>query len=87
MFKNPWTEQKQPQPDDDGEPESKKLKVSVPEILRHPLDMFFCSMCESTKQLPTDLQLRVKKKLFEAVTQAEEEFNARKPLTTRKIEY
>lgn len=37
-----------------------------------PLDMFFSSMCETTKSLPTRLQILVKRKVFQAVIEAEE---------------
>ncbi|KAF5303337.1 hypothetical protein FQA39_LY10076 [Lamprigera yunnana] len=38
----------------------------------HPLDMFFLSMCATTKNLPPYVQLQVKKKIFQAVIEAEE---------------
>lgn len=37
-----------------------------------PLDMFFLSMCATTKNLPPYVQLQVKKKIFNAVIEAEE---------------
>ncbi|KAK5638267.1 hypothetical protein RI129_012562 [Pyrocoelia pectoralis] len=37
-----------------------------------PLDMFFLSMCATTKNLPSYVQLQVKKKIFNAVIEAEE---------------
>lgn len=37
-----------------------------------PLDMFFLSMCATTKNLPEYVQLQVKKKIFQAVIEAEE---------------
>ncbi|XP_069696487.1 uncharacterized protein [Periplaneta americana] len=86
MFSNSWPEQQiQVSAEEDEEPEAKKVRVSTPDVdvdtapagSRDPLDMFFCSMCESTKRLQVDLQLRVKRQLFEAVAQAEEEQQAR----------
>ncbi|CAH0400699.1 unnamed protein product [Chilo suppressalis] len=37
-----------------------------------PLDIFFNSMCQSTKRFPFPTQIRIKRKLFEAVMEAEE---------------
>lgn len=37
-----------------------------------PLDIFFNSMCQSTKRLPYPTQIRIKKTLFSAVIEAEE---------------
>lgn len=37
-----------------------------------PLDIFFNSMCQSTKRLPYPTQIRIKKTLFGAVIEAEE---------------
>lgn len=39
----------------------------------NPIDIFFTSMCESTKKLPVDLQIRVKREIFHTVMAAEEE--------------
>lgn len=41
---------------------------------RHPMNLFFDSMCETTKNLPDWLQRQVKKKVFEAVSEAEDTY-------------
>ncbi|XP_067008278.1 uncharacterized protein [Anabrus simplex] len=38
-----------------------------------PLDMFFASMCETTKRLPPPYQNTIKRELFQVVMQAEEQ--------------
>lgn len=42
------------------------------------LDHFFLSMCETTKHLPGNLQTQVKRKVFQAVIEAEEAFEQAK---------
>ncbi|KAL4714335.1 hypothetical protein ACJJTC_009687 [Scirpophaga incertulas] len=37
-----------------------------------PLDIFFNSMCQSTKRFPFPTQIKIKRRLFEAVIEAEE---------------
>lgn len=47
--------------------------IDYPSSSTHnPLDTFFLSMCETTKNLPPYVQLQVKKKIFQAVIEAEE---------------
>ncbi|XP_072933169.1 uncharacterized protein [Epargyreus clarus] len=43
---------------------------------KHPLNLFFDSMCESTKNLPDWIQRDVKKKLFQIVNEAEENYES-----------
>lgn len=44
----------------------------------HPLDSFFESMCETTKQFPTWLQYSVKRKIFNVISEAEDTFESYK---------
>lgn len=39
---------------------------------RHPLDLFFESMCETTKQFPVWLQKKVKRQVFTVISEAED---------------
>ncbi|CAH2988478.1 unnamed protein product [Chilo suppressalis] len=41
---------------------------------KHPLDSFFDSMCTTTKQFPSWLQISVKRKIFTIVSEAEDTF-------------
>ncbi|XP_075971264.1 uncharacterized protein LOC142973458 [Anticarsia gemmatalis] len=45
---------------------------------KHPLDSFFESMCETTKQFPTWLQYSVKRKIFNVISEAEDTFESYK---------
>uniref|UniRef100_A0A2A4JD89 MADF domain-containing protein n=2 Tax=Heliothis virescens TaxID=7102 RepID=A0A2A4JD89_HELVI len=45
---------------------------------KHPLDSFFESMCETTKQFPTWLQYTVKRKIFNVISEAEDTFETYK---------
>ncbi|KAJ8733538.1 hypothetical protein PYW08_001836 [Mythimna loreyi] len=45
---------------------------------KHPLDSFFESMCETTKQFPTWLQYTVKRKIFNVISEAEDTFESYK---------
>lgn len=45
---------------------------------KHPLDSFFDSMCETTKQFPTWLQYTVKRKIFNVISEAEDTFESYK---------
>ncbi|KAB0791582.1 hypothetical protein PPYR_03382 [Photinus pyralis] len=58
-------------------PTAKRKRTSTAETSTNtsdgqPLDMFFLSMCATTKNLPPYVQLQVKKKIFNAVIEAEE---------------
>ncbi|XP_026741635.1 nucleolar protein dao-5-like [Trichoplusia ni] len=44
----------------------------APPALPDPLDIFFNSMCQSTKRFPFPTQIKIKKTLFNAVIEAEE---------------
>lgn len=48
------------------------------ERTKHPLDSFFESMCETTKQFPTWLQYSVKRKIFNVISEAEDTFESYK---------
>ncbi|XP_013196542.1 uncharacterized protein LOC106139609 [Amyelois transitella] len=52
-------------------PERKRKPPPAP-ALPDPLDIFFNSMCQSTKRLPFPTQIKIKKTLFAAVIGAEE---------------
>ncbi|XP_035433921.2 uncharacterized protein LOC118265227 [Spodoptera frugiperda] len=65
-------------------------KTEVPketEAHRHPLNLFFDSMCESTKKLPDWVQRDVKKKLFQIVNEAEENYERYLSGHTYQYEY
>lgn len=47
-------------------------KRDTPPPLPDPLDIFFNSMCQSTKRFPFPVQIKIKKTLFNAVLEAEE---------------
>lgn len=49
---------------------------------KHPLDSFFESMCETTKQFPTWLQYSVKRKIFNVISEAEDTFETYKSRET-----
>lgn len=49
---------------------------------KHPLDSFFESMCETTKQFPTWLQYTVKRKIFNVISEAEDTFETYKSRDT-----
>ncbi|CAH0702695.1 unnamed protein product [Spodoptera exigua] len=49
---------------------------------KHPLDSFFESMCETTKQFPTWLQYTVKRKIFNVISEAEDTFETYKSRET-----
>lgn len=55
-------------PSSDGDAHGGERKRECPD----PLDIFFNSMCQSTKRLPYPTQIRIKKTLFGAVIEAEE---------------
>ncbi|XP_046969660.1 uncharacterized protein LOC124537001 isoform X1 [Vanessa cardui] len=44
----------------------------LPPAVPDPLDIFFNSMCQSTKRFPYPVQIKIKKTLFDAVIEAEE---------------
>ncbi|XP_053610999.1 uncharacterized protein LOC128675551 [Plodia interpunctella] len=50
----------------------RKRKPPPAVVLPDPLDIFFNSMCQSTKRLPFPTQIKIKKTLFAAVIDAEE---------------
>ncbi|XP_037293214.1 uncharacterized protein LOC115444182 isoform X2 [Manduca sexta] len=49
-----------------------RKRGSSPPPLPDPLDIFFNSMCQSTKRFPFPAQIKIKKTLFNAVIEAEE---------------
>ncbi|XP_059045782.1 uncharacterized protein LOC131841479 [Achroia grisella] len=54
------------------EAQYQERKREAPAVTVDPLDIFFNSMCQSTKRFPFPTQIKIKKTLFNAVIEAEE---------------
>lgn len=53
-------------------PAKRSRREPAPPAAPDPLDIFFNSMCQSTKRFPYPTQIKIKKTLFSAVIEAEE---------------
>lgn len=60
---------------DSEESDSKRIRYEDDRPELTSLDHFFLSMCETTKQLPTNMQMQLKRKVFQVVLEAEEEYD------------
>ncbi|XP_068617596.1 uncharacterized protein [Battus philenor] len=64
------------EPQSEAEPEPELWEPSVTEVDDDSLELFFASVCQSTKRLPLRYQNQVKKRVLDALVRAEEDHDS-----------